>query len=225
MTVWHTGMYQCFASNPVGSVQYSWALEVRKAGKGMSQCRHAHTHTHTHTLTHTHTHTHTHTMHTLHLCSLTLLPLAKPAVSISSSANLTVDSIIGKPLLVAPIVEGQVTLFAVVTADPCPTIQWRLNGSAVSNDTIGNPCSDSPAGTTVFNFTLTITATAVTTGTYSATLTNPAGTANVPDVFVTPPGMTALRGNSWWLYFIASCSLQFQWSSLSSRFPLALAAC
>ena len=219
-TVSHTGMYQCFASNLVGSVQHSWALEVRAPSEGMSQCRHAHTHTHSHTHTLTHT-----PMHTLHLCSLTLLPLAKPAVSMSSSANLTVDSIIGKPLLVAPIVEGQVTLFAVVTADPCPTIQWRLNGSAVSNDTIGNPCSDSPAGTTVFNFTLTITATAVTTGTYSATLTNPAGTANVPDVFVTPPGMTALRGNSWWLYFIASCSLQFQWSSLSSGFPLALTAC
>ena len=40
----HTGMYQCFASNPVGSVQHSWALQVRVAGES------AHTHTHTHTL-------------------------------------------------------------------------------------------------------------------------------------------------------------------------------
>ena len=172
-----------------------------------------HTHMHTHALRHT---------NTVHF------PSVIPVVPASSSHDITVDSIIGKPLLVAPSLRGQVTLFGVVTAAPCPSIQWRFNRSAVSNGgnyTIGNPCSNSPAGTTVFNFTLTITATAVTTGTYSATLTNPAGTANVPDVFVTPPGMTALRGNSWWLYFIASCSLQFQWSSLSSGFPLALAAC
>ena len=120
-----------------------------------------------------------------------------PAVSRSSSDDLPVDSIIGKPLLVAPSVGGQIVLFAVVTAAPCPTVQWIVNGSAVStgaNYVIGNPCSSSPPGTTSFNFTLTITATAVTTGTYSSTLTNPAGTANVPDVFVTPPGTLALKG-------------------------------
>ena len=58
-TVSHTGMYQCFASNLVGSVQHSWALEVRAPSEGMSQCRHAHTHTHSHTHTHTHTYAHT----------------------------------------------------------------------------------------------------------------------------------------------------------------------
>ena len=118
-----------------------------------------------------------------------------------------VDNIIGKPLLVVPRVGGQVKLFAVVTADPCPSIQWRLNGSAVPNGgyyTIDNPCS-SPTETTVFNFTLTITATAVTTGTYSATLTNPAGTANVPDVFVTPPGTLAFRGTTTGLEFTDIC--------------------
>ena len=47
--------------------------------------------------------------------------------------------------------------------------------------------------TTSFNFTLTITATTATTGTYNATLTNPAGTKEVPDVFVTPPGMLTFR--------------------------------
>ena len=115
-----------------------------------------------------------------------------PAVSASSSQGLMVDSIIGKALLVAPMVGSQVTLFAEVTADPCPTISWRVNGSAVNssgNYTIGNPCSNSPPGNGSFNFILTITATAATTGTYNATLTNPAGTTEVPDVFVTPPGM------------------------------------
>ena len=145
-------------------------------------------------------HTHTHT-HTLYLCSLTFSPLAKPAVSRSSSDLLTTDPIIGKPLLVALRVGGQVTLFAVVTADPCPTIQWRVNGSAVSsggNYLIGNPCSSSPAGTTVFNFTLTITATSATAGTYNATLINLAGTEDISDVFVTPPGTLAPQKYSHW---------------------------
>ena len=89
---------------------------------------------------------------------------------------------------------GKVTLFAVVTADPCPTIEWRLNGSAVSNGgnyRIVNPCSSAPAGTASYNFTLTITVNAATAGTYTATFTNAAGTVNVPEVFVTPPGMLA----------------------------------
>ena len=169
---------------------------------------------------HTHALRHTNTVH---------FPSVIPAVPASSSDDITVDSIIGKPLLVAPSLGGQVTLFGVVTAAPCPSIQWMVNGSAVStgaNYVIGNPCSSSPAGTTSFNFTLTITATAVTTGTYSATLTNPAGAANLPDVFVTPPGTLALKSAATGLEFIDVCySLQFQYSSLNCGFPLALAVC
>ena len=121
------------------------------------------------------------------------------AVLATSSQNLTIDRDLGKPLLVAPKVApkvgGQVTLFAVVTADTCPTIQWRVNGSVVSGAdyTLNDPCSSSPDGTTTFNFTLTITVTSATAGTYNATLTNAAETKKVPDVFVTPPGMLALR--------------------------------
>ena len=122
------------------------------------------------------------------------------AVSASSSDIYTMDTGIGLPLLVAPSDGGNAVLFAVATADPCPSIQWRLNGTAVSGVgyTLNNPCF-SPPGTTSFNFTLTITATSVRTGTYSATLTNPAGTVNVPPVFVTPPGSSQqllLRGYS-----------------------------
>ena len=120
-------------------------------------------------------------------------PSALFAVLTTSSQNLTIDRELGKPLLVAPMVGGQVTLFAVVTSDSCPTIQWRVNGSVVSGAdyTLNDPCSSAPAGTTTFNFTLTITVTTVTAGTYNATLTNAAGTREVPDVFVTPPGMLA----------------------------------
>ena len=66
------------------------------------------------------------------------------AVLATSSQDLTVDRDLGKPLLVAPSVGAQVTLFAVVTTGSCPTVQWRVNGSAIShNDAgyiIGNPC-------------------------------------------------------------------------------------
>ena len=118
-------------------------------------------------------------------------------MSASSSDLLATDSVIGLPLLVAPIVGGNAVLFAVVTADPCPTIHWRVNGSNIGSAgyTLNNPCS-SPAGTTSFNFTLTIAATSARTGTYNAVLANPAGTQNVPEVFVTPPGMKTLRDYS-----------------------------
>ena len=101
--------------------------------------------------------------------SFASLPSALFAVLATSSQNLTVDRDLGKPLLVAPRVGGQVTLFAEVTADPCPTIQWKLNKSAISHNDAGyiisNPCGSlSPhTGTTSFNFTLTITVTTTTT--------------------------------------------------------------
>ena len=52
------------------------------------------------------------------------------AVSSSSSDIYAMDTGIGLPLLVAPSDGGDAVLFAEVTADPCPTIQWRLNGTA-----------------------------------------------------------------------------------------------
>ena len=107
------------------------------------------------------------------------------------------DSDIGKPLLVASSSGGQVTLFAVVTTGSCPTVQWRVNASNISKSNaqyiIGDPCpSVSFLNVASYNFTLTITVTAMTAGTYSAILSNPAGAIEVPDVFVTPPGMLTL---------------------------------
>ena len=84
------------------------------------------------------------------------------------------------------------SLFAVVTSVPCPTIQWRVNGSVISSGgtyLIGNPCPTAPAGTTSYYFSLTITTTVGTTGTYDAIFSNPVGTAEVPDVVVIPRGM------------------------------------
>ena len=146
---------------------------------------HTHTHTHVHTRTHTHTHMNAHIHYFLFLSSSEIM-----AVSSSSSDIHTMDTGIGLPLLVAPTDGGNAVLFAVVTADPCPTIQWTVNGSDIGSAgyALNNPCS-SPAGTTSFNFTLTITATSARTGTYAATIMNRAGSQNVMPVFVTPPGM------------------------------------
>ena len=77
------------------------------------------------------------------------------AVSSSSSDIHAMDIGIGLPLLVAPSDGADAVLFAVVTADPCPSIQWTVNGSDIGSAgyTLNNLCS-SPAGTTSFNFTL-----------------------------------------------------------------------
>ena len=101
---------------------------------------------------------------------------------------------LGLPLLVAPSDGGNAILFAEVTADPCPSIEWRVNGTAIGSAgyTLNNPCS-SPAGTTSFNFTVTIAATSARTGRYTAVLTNRAGSRNVDAVFVSPPGMSDVR--------------------------------
>ena len=146
----------------------------------------------------------------------------------SSFNVLTVDSGLNKRLLVAPTAGGQVTMFAVVTADPCPPpnmVEWRLNGSAVSNGgnyMIGNPCSSASAGTTTFNFTLRIMVNSATTGSYTATIANRAGSANMQEVYVTPPGTLTVRGYTAGDSDLTdiSCSLQFRWSSLSFGFPL-----
>ena len=126
--------------------------------------------------------------------SLSFCPVM-PTVN-SSTANITVrDRDVG-PLLVVPSGED-VTLFAVVTADPCPTIHWKLNGSTTIRQsdvyTIGNPCHPDGLNSAFYNFTITINVTTETAGYYTAQFNNVAGVADVPAVFVTPPGMPTVQ--------------------------------
>ena len=110
----------------------------------------------------------------------------------SSTADIAVSDRDVGPLLVVPN-GNEITLFVVVTADPCPTIQWKLNWSSVNQSDVYNiadPCHpDSSPGPAFYNFTLTINVTMTTAGKYTAQLTNAVGTVNVSAVFVTPPGM------------------------------------
>ena len=99
-------------------------------------------------------------------------------------------------MLVAASSGRSVVVFAIVTADPCPTVQWRLNGTNIrASDvySIYDPCSATPAGGTAYYFSLTITTTTETAGIYNGILSNSAGTTSIPDVFVTPPGMPPVK--------------------------------
>jgi len=114
----------------------------------------------------------------------------------SSTEGAMEDDYVGR-LLVSSSEEESVTLFAVVTADPCPAIQWMFNGSNITQNavyTINDPCpSPGSPGSVSYNFTLTINLTMETAGVYSAAVTNPAGTSLVASLTVTPPGMQALE--------------------------------
>ena len=118
--------------------------------------------------------------------SLPVLPVVQ-----SSSAGIAVQDRDVGPLRVVP--NGEVvTLFALVTAYPCPTIQWRQNRNSIRQSdvyTISDPCPpDGSPGSTFYNFTLNITVTIGTVGNYTARLINAAGVVNVEGVFVTQPG-------------------------------------
>ena len=94
------------------------------------------------------------------------------------------------------------TLSVNVTADPCPEVEWRLDGrtlvevegSAECNMTFysTDSCSDF-TGPPTCNYTFTITINNVsvcTTGRYTATFSNRAGTVTSATVFVTPEGVS-----------------------------------
>ncbi len=79
-----------------------------------------------------------------------------------------------------------------VEADPCPSVQGSFKDSNIANGdqyTITNPCSDVNAAFP-FTFMLTVTnMTIETSGAYSATFTNLAGSGVLPDLYITIPGI------------------------------------
>ena len=88
---------------------------------------------------------------------------------------------------------GSILNFIVdVVADPCPSIEWTFNGTRLElNDAIvfNNPCVEE-ARSHNWAFTLNVTITRATSGSYSATLSNIAGTTLLPKrVYFTIPGI------------------------------------
>ncbi len=85
-----------------------------------------------------------------------------------------------------------VTVPVSVEADPCPSVQWSFNGSNIASGdqyTITNPCSDVNA-VSPYTFMLTVTnLTIKTSGNYSATFTNFAGSGSLSAMYITIPGI------------------------------------
>ncbi len=85
-----------------------------------------------------------------------------------------------------------VTVPVSVEADPCPSVQWSFKDSNIASGdqyTIINPCSDVNA-VSPFMFMLTVTnLTIETSGAYSATFSNLAGSGSLSDLYITIPGI------------------------------------
>ena len=80
-----------------------------------------------------------------------------------------------------------------VVADPCPDVVWCFNGTRLgsSNETFAynNACMEAGTKRPNWTFTLNVLLTAVTSGKYSASFTNVAGTTLLPMTYFTIPGM------------------------------------
>lgn len=89
---------------------------------------------------------------------------------------------------------GSYVIFSVdVVADPCPNVEWSLNGTRLgpSNETItyNSTCIESYSRSPNWTFSLNVTLTAATSGSYSASFSNVAGTTFLPKTYITIPGM------------------------------------
>ena len=86
-----------------------------------------------------------------------------------------------------------VSLSVDVLADPCPSVVWSFNGTALgpSNDTItyNNPCIEGTSTSLIWTYNLNVVLTSDTSGQYLASFTNVAGTTFLPRAYFTIPGM------------------------------------
>ena len=121
--------------------------------------------------------------------------LGAPTFQTLSTTNplATVDRLVGT-LLIHPVKTTNVLLRAEVNSDPCPDVQWQLNGTNITSSdgafSFDNPCLDTSA-ISPYNFSLTILVlTKIYSGNYSAIFNNRYSTSStLPEFFVTVPGM------------------------------------
>jgi hypothetical protein len=103
-----------------------------------------------------------------------------------------VTDVIEGPLMVVEPGTKNVAIVIVVDSDPCPTVVWMLNGSAVAAPIYSMTDQCNIAGQR-FTFTLSISMfTESTTGHYSAEFTHVGGSTHSPSIFVTVTGTTKL---------------------------------
>ena len=102
-----------------------------------------------------------------------------------------------------------VNFFVDVRADPCPNINWFFNGTQFgpSDETFmySNPCIAADARSPNWRFTLTVPLlTEDTSGSYTASFTNIAGTTKLPTpVYFTIPGRCSIYTLSFSLLIIS----------------------
>ena len=90
---------------------------------------------------------------------------------------------------------SSVNLLVNIIADPCPAVVWSFNGIHLgpSNATFtyNNACSEAGAMSLEYRwtFTLDVVLTAATSGQYTATFVNIAGTTPLPRIYFAIPGM------------------------------------
>ena len=103
-------------------------------------------------------------------------------------------------LIVRP--NNSALIFSVnVIADPCPVINWTFNGGYLqASDVIAfnDPCEERTSAL-AWTFMLNVTITPATSGSYSASLSNVGGTARLPKLYFTIPGI--LYYNHKWCYY------------------------
>ena len=106
--------------------------------------------------------------------------------------------------IVASLNASNVTVTVDVTSDPCPTVQWSINGTNISDDSpdyssingtniddyyiYNDPCQNGSSSSS-YSFTITIASlTPATSGSYSAVFSHPFGSTFLHMV-ITIPGM------------------------------------
>lgn len=122
-----------------------------------------------------------------HTILYTAAPTIQPLIMTNDMA--VEDQLLGT-LIVAHSGTANLVITIIVTSDPCPTVQWRLDGVVITADAnyiFGTPCGASEA-VSPFMLTLTIgNHTLATSGEYSATVANSAG-STAASIHVTVPG-------------------------------------
>ena len=109
-----------------------------------------------------------------------------------SELNVNFDRNVGTLIVLNS--SSTVRLSVDVLADPCPSVVWMLNGTALgpnnSNITFNNPCIEGASTSlNIWTYTLNVVVTSDTSGHYLANFTNIAGTTFLHRTYFTIPGM------------------------------------
>ena len=123
----------------------------------------------------------------------TVAPVVSPLVMTNADIMAVEDRLEGTVIVADPNT-ANLTVTARVTSDPCPTVQWSLQGDTIeanSNDfSFDNPCvAESPSSPYIFTLTIA-NLTAETSGQFSALFAHFSASVTLPGFFVTIPGQS-----------------------------------